>query len=61
MRRRSSFYFPELSQQHRRNLAAELVRQGYRAEVVGDSVKTDAVYPVVTGVYQYVTRFTNKV
>ena len=59
MRRRTSFYLPELSAQHRRNLAAELVRQGYRAEVVGDAVKTDATYPVVTGVYQYVIRFTN--
>jgi hypothetical protein len=46
--RRRSHYLPHLSHWSRHNVAAFLVARGYRAEVKGDSVFTDAPADVIT-------------
>jgi hypothetical protein len=46
--RRRSVYLPHLTRTQRNGLAAALVERGYRAEVRGDSVFTDAPDHVIS-------------
>jgi hypothetical protein len=50
MSRRRELYLPELSKGNRDTLAAVLVGRGYRAEVRGDSILTDAPEGTVRGI-----------